>query len=72
MDHNMVVYYQVKHRLQAPTLARKFDISHWFPRGEDGRTSVGSRGYQNFSEGLPMQWYLGCNALMQDFILTIS
>ena len=27
----MNVYYQVKHRLQTPTLARKFDISHWFP-----------------------------------------
>ena len=25
----------VKHRLLAPTLARKFDISHWFPRGTD-------------------------------------
>ena len=29
IDHDMDVYYQVKHRLQAPTLARKFDISHW-------------------------------------------
>ena len=26
----------VKHRLLAPTLARKFDISHWFPRDTDG------------------------------------
>ena len=34
----MDVYYQVKHRLQAPTLARKFDISHWFPSGADRRT----------------------------------
>ena len=25
--------YQVKHRFQAPTLARRFDISHWFPCG---------------------------------------
>ena len=33
----MDVYYQVKHRFQAPALARKFDISHWFPCGEDGR-----------------------------------
>ena len=24
----MAVYYQVKNRVQAPTLARKFDISH--------------------------------------------
>ena len=39
MDHSMDVYYQVKNKLQAPTLARKFDISHWFPRSEDGRTS---------------------------------
>ena len=37
IDHNMDVYYQVKHRLQAPKLARKFDISHWFPCGVDGR-----------------------------------
>ena len=54
----MDVYYQVKHRLQAPTLARKCDISNWFPRGEDGRTGEGSRDYQNFSDGLQMQWYL--------------
>ena len=33
----MNVYYQVKHRLQAPTLARKFDISHWLSRGADAR-----------------------------------
>ena len=33
----MDVYYQVKHRLQAPTLARKFDISHWFACAADGR-----------------------------------
>ena len=36
----MDVYYQVKHRLQAPTLARKFHIftfSHWFPYGEEGQ-----------------------------------
>ena len=33
----MDVYHQVKHRLQAPTLARKFDISHWIPCGADGR-----------------------------------
>ena len=30
-------YYQVKHRLQAPTQARKLDISHWFLCGADGR-----------------------------------
>ena len=58
MNHNMDVYNQVKHRLQAPTLARKCDISNWFPRGEDGRTGEGSRDYQNFSDGLQMQWYL--------------
>ena len=33
----MHVYYQVKNRVQAPTLARKFDISHWFPCGAGGR-----------------------------------
>ena len=33
----MDVYFQVKHRLQDPTLARKYDISHWFPYGADGR-----------------------------------
>ena len=33
----MDVYYQVKHRLQAPTLARKFDISYWFACVADGR-----------------------------------
>ena len=27
----MGVYYEVKHRFHAPALARKFDISHWFP-----------------------------------------
>ena len=28
-DNNMDVYYQVKNRLRAPTLARKLDISHF-------------------------------------------
>ena len=32
----MYVYYQVKHRLQVPTLGRKFDITHWFSCGADG------------------------------------
>ena len=36
IDHNMDAYYQVKHRLQAPILAWKFDISHWLPCGADG------------------------------------
>ena len=30
-------YYQVKHRLQAPTLFRNFDITHWFRLSADGR-----------------------------------
>ena len=46
----MDVYYQVKHRLQAAILARKCDISHWFPCGTDrrtgGQTDVRSRSYQ--------------------------
>ena len=33
----MDVYYQLKHRLMATTLTRKFDISHWFLCGADGR-----------------------------------
>ena len=37
IDHNMDVYYQVKHRLQASTLARKFDIRLWFACGADRR-----------------------------------
>ena len=32
----MYVYYQVKHRLEVPTLGRKFDITHWFSCGADG------------------------------------
>ena len=36
-DPNMDVYYQVKHKLLAPTLARKFDISHWFSCDADER-----------------------------------
>ena len=36
----MNVSYQVKHRLQAPTPARKIDISHWFPCGADGQEHV--------------------------------
>ena len=32
----MYVYYQVKHRLQVPTLDRGFDITHWFSCGADG------------------------------------
>ena len=32
----MYVYYQEKHRLQVPTLVRRFDITHWFSRGADG------------------------------------
>ena len=47
----MDVYSQVKNRLRALTLARKFDISRWFPSGADGRldgrTGVGSHDYQN-------------------------
>ena len=35
--HNMDICSQVKHRLQAPILARKFDISDWFPCGADRR-----------------------------------
>ena len=34
----MDVYDQVKHKLQTPTLAWKFDISHWLLCGADGRT----------------------------------
>lgn len=30
------VIYQVKHRLNAPTLIRKFDISLWYPCGAYG------------------------------------
>ena len=33
----MHFYYQVKHRVQAPTLTRKFDISHWFSFVAGGR-----------------------------------
>ena len=33
----MDIYFQVKHRLQAPILARKFDLSDWFPCGADRR-----------------------------------
>ena len=36
----MDVYHQVKHRLQAPTLTRKFDSSHWIQCGADGRADV--------------------------------
>ena len=32
----MYVYYEVKYRLQAPTLGRKFDTTHWFSCGADG------------------------------------
>ena len=32
----MYVYYQVKHKLQVPTLVRRFDITHWFSCGADG------------------------------------
>ena len=46
-DHNMDAYYQVKPRLQAPTLVRKFNISHWLPCG----AGVRSRNYQNFWDG---------------------
>ena len=31
IDRNIDVYYQVKRWLQAPTLAREFDLSHWLP-----------------------------------------
>ena len=48
----MDVYYQVKPRLQAPTLARKFDISHWLPCG----AGVRSRDYQKW---IDYQFFLG-------------
>ena len=38
IDKNMDVYYQVKHGLQASTLAKKFDILYWLPCRWDGRT----------------------------------
>ena len=38
MELNNSPYKRVKHRLQTPTLARKFHFSHWFPGGADGRT----------------------------------
>ena len=47
----MDVYHQVKHRLQAPTLDRKFDISQWFPCCLDRRADAQSRDYRNFSDG---------------------
>ena len=54
IEHDIDVYYQAKHWLQSSTLARKFDISHWFlcgggggGGGPDGR----ARDYQNFSDG---------------------
>ena len=37
VDHDMDVYYQLKHRLQVTTLTRMFDISHWFLCGADER-----------------------------------
>ena len=40
IDHNVDVYYQVKHRLQAPTLAWTFGISHRFPCGTDRQTDI--------------------------------
>ena len=43
IHHNMDVQYQAKKknkniRQQAPALARRCDISHWFPCGADERT----------------------------------
>ena len=35
--NNNNAWSQVKHRLQASILARKFDISHWLPCGADGQ-----------------------------------
>ena len=49
IDHSMNVSYQVKHRLQAPTPARKIHISHWFPYGADGQAHVRSRYYTKIS-----------------------
>ena len=40
-DNNMEVYYQVKHKLRAPTLHRKFEFSHWFLCGADGKSTYG-------------------------------
>ena len=42
-DHNVDACHQFKHRLQAPTLGRNFDISHWFPCGAEGQADVWSR-----------------------------
>ena len=49
IDHSMNVSYQVKHRLQAPTPARKIHISHWSPYGADGQAHVRSRYYTKIS-----------------------
>ena len=38
IDLNMDVYHQVNTDYRQPTLARKFDISHWLPCGVDGCT----------------------------------
>ena len=37
----MDVYYQVKHKLLAPSLDRKFEFSHWFLCGADGKSTYG-------------------------------
>ena len=46
----MYVYYQVKHRLQIPTLGRKFDITQWFSCGAEG-LAYGRMITKNFSGG---------------------
>ena len=51
VDDDINVYHQVNHRVQVPTLTRKFDVLYWFPCGVDERTDVPSHNHQNFSDG---------------------
>ena len=60
IDHITDVYYQVKiYMLQAPTLATKVDISHWFPRGADEWMDAQSHDYQKFLRWIDYQIFIG-------------
>ena len=67
IDHYMDGCYQVKHRLQAPTLARKFDILHWLSWVRmDRRTDVQScviHKFEGKGHGKLTHYFLGIKYL---------
>ena len=75
IDHNIDVYHQGKYRLQAPTLARKFEISHWLSCGSDERADVWSRDLIPnlfMYGGMELRYYTSAMFKLYSMIMTVT